>query len=343
MLSTKRLGRTNVKVTIIGLGGLHLVNIDDLTSDKIIHRALDLGINFLETSHQYAEGKSEQKFGRVLRWRRRECIIHSRCFCETAREMTEAINSSLRNLQTDMIDVYGIHDITRHTTISLEAPLKALKKAQSTGKIRYLAVSGHRQTDLVKVMETKQFDVVMVAVNPLDLDIARAVIPVAKKLDMGIIAMKPFAGGLFTEDPAISLRYVLGRDISVASVGMKTVAEVEKNISIARAFHSLSPGESQELLGKADDLVKKLGKNICRQCGYCVRNPCPQSIDIPRILYLERARARYFAPEWAESQYYSLDVKADACEECGRCEGECPYELPIREMLKEAHLRLSEK
>lgn len=256
--------------------------------------------------------------------------------------MAEAIDSSLRNLQTDMIDIYGIHDITRDTVINLQAQLKALKKAQSAGKIRYLAVSGHRQADLIKAMQTNQFDVVMVAVNPLDLDIAEAVVPVAKKLDMGIIAMKPFAGGLFTEEPGISLRYVLGQDISVASVGMKAVEEVEENISIAKAFRSLSLRESEKLLEQAGNLTKKLGKNICRQCGYCVREPCPQSIDIPRIFYLERARARYFSPEWAKSQYSSLEVKADACEECGQCEEKCPYELPIGEMLKEAHLRLSE-
>lgn len=345
MIPKRRLGRTGLQVSQLCIGGIPITNVDDATSDAIIHTALDAGINLLEMSHAYGSGKSERKFGRILKARRHECLVHSRAIVRTGDEMAASIDASLQNLQVDHIDIYGIHDINCEVGRAggfLEEQIDALLRARDAGKISYLAVSGHRQADLIQALRTGAFDVVMVAVNPLDLDIAEAVLPVARELDLGVIAMKPFAGGLFTERPDISLRYALAQDVSTVSAGVKNVAEMEQDIAIARAFQPLSEAELAGLLDEAAQTTAQLGKHICRQCGYCLRDDgCPEEIDIPRVFYIERAAKRYFSPGWAKRAYRDLSVQADACIECGACEERCPYELPIREMLVEAHALLT--
>jgi uncharacterized protein len=342
---TRRLGRTGLHVSRLCIGGIPIANVDDATSDAIIHTALDSGINLLEMSHAYGNGTSELKFGRILKTRREECVVHSRAIVRTGEEMTASIDASLHNLQTDHIDIYGVHDINCEVGRRdgfLEDQIGALMRAREAGKIRFLAVSGHRQDDLIAALCTRAFDVVMVAVNPLDLDIAGAVLPVARELDLGVIAMKPFAGGLFTERPDISLRYALAQDVSTVSAGVKSVAELEEDIAIAREYQPLTEAELDGLLDEAAEATAQLGKHICRQCGYCLRDDgCPEDIDIPRVFFIERAANRYFSPGWAKQAYEELPAQADACIECGSCEDRCPYDLPIREMLVEAHATLT--
>jgi predicted aldo/keto reductase-like oxidoreductase len=345
MIARRRLGRTEEQISQLCIGGIPLTNVDDATSDAIIHTALDAGINLLEMSHAYGNGVSERKFGRVLKTRRDECLVHSRAIVRTGEEMLASIDASLKNLQVDVIDIYGVHDINCEVGRAagfLEEQIEALHRAKDAGKIRYLAVSGHREGDLVQALRTGAFDVVMVAVNPLDLDIAEAVLPVAQELDLGVIAMKPFAGGLFTERPDISLRYALAQAVSTVSAGVKSVAEMEEDIAVAQAYQALSPAELGSLLDEAAEATAALGKHICRQCGYCLRDDgCPVDIDIPRVFYIQRAAKRYFSPGWAKEAYDELEVLADECIECGACEERCPYDLPIREMLVEAHALLT--
>lgn len=340
MLAKRRLGRTGLQVTLLGLGGIPITGTDDQVSDALINAALDAGINLLETSHAYGHGKSETKFGRVLKARRRECVLHSRAICKTPDEMLASLEASLAALSTDVIDIYGIHDINcevgRNPSFIPEQ-VAILQKARDQGKIRYLSVSGHRQDDLIRAIDTAAFDVVMVAVNPLDVDIPSAVIPVARRLDLGVIAMKPFAGGLLTDRPDISLRYALAHDVSAVSAGMKSIPELQQNVAVARQFTPLTSDEREALQLEAGTITHVLGKHVCRQCGYCLRGDgCPAQIDIPRVFYIERAAKRYFSPGWAKAAYRELPVRADECTECCRCEERCPYQLPIREMLKAA-------
>jgi len=117
---------------------------------------------------------------------------------------------------------------------------------------------------------------------------------------------------------------------------------MEEDIAIARAYQGLSPSELDGLLDEAAEATAQLGKHICRQCGYCLRDDgCPSDIDIPRVFYIQRAAKRYFSPGWAKEAYEELEVQADECIECGACEDRCPYDLPIREMLAEAHALLT--
>ncbi len=156
---------------------------------------------------------------------------------------------------------------------------------------------------------------------------------VARETGTGVIVMKPLAGGAF-KNPALSLRYILTHPVSVVIPGMDTVKQVEENAAVGDSPLELSPEERRML----EEEVARLGNTFCRRCEYC--QPCPQGIDIPMVFLLDGYYQRYGLKEWARQRYEGLKVKADACQECGECEERCPYDLPIRRMLKDAAGRL---
>ena len=148
---------------------------------------------------------------------------------------------------------------------------------------------------------------------------------------MGTIAMKPLAGGVLTSRRA-ALKFLLRKPLSTVIPGMQSREEVLENVGLMG--EELTPREEEELWAE----VKSLGNRFCRRCEYC--RPCPQGIDITFNLLMLGYAKHYGLLEWATDRYHSQKIKADACVECGECEEKCPYDLPIRDLLKECRLLL---
>ena len=174
----------------------------------------------------------------------------------------------------------------------------------------------------------------MLPINLFDQEFLIDVVPVARQEGVGIVGMKPLAGGAF-KHPQIALRYSLAQDIDAQLVGIASIAELEEDFQIADTFQPLS----EEEMGKLKDEAKELGKDFCRQCGYCL--PCSVDIEIPKVFLYERYVKRFWLDDFAKEQYALLEMKADECVECGKCEERCPYELPIIQKLAAAHELLS--
>jgi len=148
--------------------------------------------------------------------------------------------------------------------------------------------------------------------------------------------MKPLAGGAL-EDATLAIRYVLANpNITITIPGMAEVSELDQNIAAAADGTPLSPAE----LEKIEAIKKELGTQFCRRCNYCA--PCTVGISIPSVFLFEGYLSRYGLAEWAKGRYATLPVKASACIECGACERRCPYNLPIRQMLKKCVEKLGE-
>ena len=321
----------------MGLGGIPLMKISPAEAEEVIKSSLDGGINFADTAEGY--GDSEEKLSLALKGGRGKFIIASKSPCRDAAGMENAINQSLTRLKTDYIDLYQVHTLkTEEQLERVFAPggaMEALKKAQVAGKVRYIGVTGHRPSLLVKAIRTGEFDTVMPPINVVDREAEEELMPLAREMDIGIIAMKPVCGGTL-DDPALGIRFCLNSPADVVLVGMKSVAEVEANLKIAREFKPLSPAEEDELLANAS----QLGNTFCRRCEYC--QPCPEGINIPKILWLANYHRRYGERDpWTEDEYSALGATAAVCQECGECEEKCPYDLPIRQMLKDAHKELT--
>jgi len=352
-MKKRRLGRTGLEVSIIGFGGIKLPLIDKETAHKVLNKALDLGINYFDTASEY--GDSEEKIGWTIGERRNEFYISTKSPALTAEEMETDIQESLRKLRTDYIDIYMCHNL-RHPSdynkvMGPGGAIEALREAKEEGMIGHIGFSCHRfHETMERGIKSGLFEALMVSYNVLNDELVdEKILPLAKKLDVGVIAMKPLAGGALAS-PASHLRagaeiqltaekalkFVLANDaVNVVIPGMMRIWEVEENARVGETFSSMTEDERVNLVEAAE----KLGKEFCRGCGYC--QPCPQYVRIPIILRQLAYYKNYGLVEWAKGRYNMVEVKADACTECGECKDKCPYDLNIPEMLKEVHRLLS--
>ena len=336
----RRLGRTDLMVSVIGFGGLILPRISREDAAQVVNHALHLGINFIDTAKSY--GDSEEKVGAAIAGRRDDCIITSKSLSDSKDELLADIDLGLKRLKTDKIELYQLHNVSSPERLEKAlAPgglLDGLKEAQAAGKIGFTAFSGHKKDVLIEAIKTDQFDVVQMPINVVDRETWRDVLPLAVERDMGIISMKALAGGALTdlspEIISLALRYAVQQDISTAVVGMRSLDEVEQNAKAGTDYQELSESEHEKLI----DAANSLSKTFCRQCEYCL--PCEQEVDIVATFILDKHFTRFGARESARKRYAAMPVKADACIECGICESRCPYELPIIEMLKIAREKL---
>ncbi|MEK7816671.1 MAG: aldo/keto reductase [Actinomycetota bacterium] len=331
------MGRTELEVFRLGLGGIPLMRMPEADARVVIDAARGGGINFAETAEGY--GDSEQKLSWALRQGREDFVIASKSMERSAAGMARAIEQSLARLQTGYLDIYQLHSIKTEAELAeVFGPggaMQALKDARREGKVRFIGISGHRPAVLKKCLETGEFDTVQVPLNVVDREAEPELLPYAAANDIGIIAMKPVCGGTL-DDAALGIRFCLNTVADLVLVGMKSEAEVAANLETVRNFKPLSEDEEESLLFQAS----QLGEQFCRQCDYC--QPCPNSVPIPRILWLSNYHRRYGERDpWTEEDYRALPVDATGCQECGECEQKCPYDLPIRNMLKESHRELA--
>jgi len=329
-MEKRRLGRTGLEVSCIGFGALPMQRCTMEEAGKVLHAALDSGINFFDTARAYTD--SEEKIGRHISSRRSEYYLATKSLKRSKEGMAEEINTSLRLMKTDYIDLYQIHNVKKRAeyeqVMGPGGALEALKEAQQAGKIRFIGITGHDYDLLLEGIKTNEFSTVQAPFNAVEHKPLERLFPLAREMDIGRIVMKPLGGGQI-EHKVLALRYILAQDITVAIPGMDHPDHVRENLSAAEPFVPLTAAEQAVL----DAEVAELGKNFCRRCGYCM--PCAQGIDIPATFIIHLQYARYGMKEAGAAKYASLQAKASACIECGICETRCPYDLPIRERLKE--------
>jgi predicted aldo/keto reductase-like oxidoreductase len=329
VMEYRTLGRTGLRVSVIGFGGIPIQRVDEASAGAILERALDLGVNFIDTARGYTD--SEQKIGKVLRCRRKDCILASKAMARTSEAMTKEIETSLKDLQTDYLDLYQLHNVKDEVTLQQVmdpgGALEALDRARQAGKICFIGITGHKPSALVSAIATGIFDTVQFPFNFLEQEAAKALLPLAREQNTGTIAMKPLAGGAFRQ-AELSLRWII-QQTTMAIPGIDALSQVEKNVTAGTAV-PLSVKEEQLLAAEAG----KLGERFCRRCEYCL--PCPAGISIPTMFLFDGYLTRYGLADWARERYWALSQQIGACLDCGECEQKCPYQLPVREMLREA-------
>ena len=330
----RRLGSTGISVSSIGFGGVPLSRIGCEEAVRVLHRAFDRGVTLVDTARSY--GDSEIKIGKALPGRE-GVVLASKSQATDAEGMARHIRESLARLDTDHIHLYQCHDLREGYLEQITAPggaMEALVKAREEGLIGHIGVSGHRPGLLGPAIESGLFETIQVPLNVVDYPLFREAIPAAVKHDLGIIVMKPLCGGLM-ESVTTAFRFVLQHPVSSAIPGMASLEEVDENTAVGAEEPSFTEKEMEQLNQEA----RQLGHDFCRRCGYC--QPCPVGLDIPDILRFDRYYVSYFTKEWARDQYRESGNWVEDCLDCGECEDRCPYDLPIREKLRQAHERLA--
>ena len=324
----KILGKTGLKISRLGFGGIPIQKVDSATTRALIEAMVEKGINYIDTARAYTV--SEEFLGQALEGLRDKFVLATKSMSRTKEAMAADIDISLNNLKTDYIDLYQVHNPTPEQLDQVAAPggaLEALLEAKAAGKIGHIGVTAHTVAIFEKALSYDWVETIMFPYNIIERqgeDLMRQ----CTEKNVGFIVMKPLAGGAI-DDPELALRFICANpDVSVVIPGMYDVKEIEQNLA---ASENTAPFTEEELQ-KMEDIRESLGTNFCRRCNYC--QPCTANIGISGLFILEGYYDRYGLQDWAQARYDATPIKASACIDCGACEPRCPYNLPIREMLK---------
>ena len=322
------LGKTGLNISLLGLGGIPIQRIDAAGTRVLIEKLVDNDINYIDTARGYTV--SEAYLGEALVGLRNKFVLATKSMARTKEAMAKDIEISLTNLKTDYIDLYQVHNPSLaqlEEVIAEGGALEALLEAKASGKIGHIGLTAHSEKVFEKALELDWVETIMFPYNLVETQGDELIKKCADK-NIGFIAMKPLAGGAI-EDATIALRYITANPaISVVIPGMADISEFTQNLAAVNNTSPLSPAELSEI----ESIRKQLGTQFCRRCGYCA--PCTVGISIPSMFLFEGSLERYGLADWARGRYETLAKTASDCIGCGVCETRCPYNLPIRQMLK---------
>ena len=322
------LGKTGLKISRLGFGGIPIQRIDAKGTCQLIRELCSQGINYIDTARGYTV--SEEYLGEALEGIRDQFVIATKSMGRSKEEMARDIDISLKNLRTDYIDLYQVHNPNKAQLEQVVAPggaLEALMEAKAAGKIGHIGITLHHVDLFEKAVELDWVETIMFPYSIVETQ-GEELIRICGEKNIGFICMKPLAGGAI-DDAVTALRYITANpDVSVVIPGMAAMEEISQNIQAVNDTTPLTEKEKETIL----KIRNELGTQFCRRCNYCA--PCSEGISIPMMFLLEGYYSRYDLKDWATLRYNAMDKKASDCIGCGACEGRCPYQLPIRQMLQ---------
>jgi predicted aldo/keto reductase-like oxidoreductase len=316
-------------VSEIAFGGIPIQRIPTDEAVNVVRRAISLGVNFIDTANGYTD--SEEKIGLAIKDIPRESLVlASKSLARSKKAFLEHVNLSLKQLQTDYIDIYQLHNVStdaEYDAVFAEGgAYEGLMEAVSMGKVRFAAFTSHSVAIALRMMRTAKFASVQLPFNFVDDEALKEAIPLAKELDMGFIAMKPFGGGLL-DNAGLTLRYLAQFESIVPDPGIERLSEIEEVVRVWEAREPLSEADSEEIVR----LRKEFGETWCHRCNYC--QPCPQEIDISSALNVGSFIKRL--PFKGVMAFAGGKMKnAYNCTECRACVEKCPYKLDIPNLIK---------
>lgn len=324
-----RLGKTNLMVSEVGLGGIPIARISKDEAVEVVKKAIEKGINFIDTANAYVD--SEKKIGQAIKGVREDLIIATKSTSRDGKIFAQHIDNSLKMLQTDYIDIFQIHQVSNDKEIirvfKQGGAYDMALEAKKAGKIRHIGVTSHRLSAAISLVKTNKFETVQFPGNFVESDTFIKLVPEAKERDMGIIIMKPLGGGVL-EDARLCFKYLQQFPECIPIPGMAKIEEVEEIISLYENKEPLTQDDFIEI----QKIKEEVGTNFCRRCCYC--EPCPQQVNIFAAMAIPRVMKNY-GNDYAAPWFVDGAKSIDNCLNCGLCETKCPYSLPIRETIKE--------
>ena len=267
----RKLGKTGVAVTILGLGGEGVLRTQGYEKQaySLINRAIDLGINYFESARAYAD--SETYYGLALKERRKELFLNSKSHARDKKGALLHLHETLRNMQTDYLDLWQIHDVRTEEDMqeifSSQGALAAFVEARDKGLVRFIGITGHHDPEILKqCIEQFNFDTVLLPINPAEphhQSFIESVLPLARKKKMGIIAMKVYWRGFATKIPGVSslepfLRFALSHPVSTAVIGCDNIEQLEENVRFASSFKPMNIKEKEALVTSVAPYARRL-------------------------------------------------------------------------------------
>jgi predicted aldo/keto reductase-like oxidoreductase len=324
-----RLGRTNLIVTKLGWGGIPIQRVDEREAVSVIRAVIKMGVDLLDTGRAYTN--SEHRIGLALQGIDRPVILSSKSYVRTAKIYNE-VHESLKQMGVKKVNIYHPHGVSSLEDYEkIMAPggaYEGLKRAQDEGLIDHIGITSHNLNVLEKAIMDGHFEVIMACYSFLEPDAAEKVFPLAKEKDVGVLAMKPFSGGVI-EEAGPALRFVLSTANVVPIPGSETLEKAYENWKIFTEDYSPTEKDKERM-----EVVKKeFDHEFCRRCDYC--QPCTEKINIQFAVGLKTLVKRFGLGARELRWMKELIERARNCSECGDCLPRCPYQLPIPEIIKE--------
>ena len=319
------LGRTGLEISRTGFDALPIQRVSFEEAGALLNRALDGGITYIDTARAYTD--SEEKIGRAISHRRGEYFIATKTHAKTADGFWKDLETSLRLLNTDCIDVYQFHNPPFVPVPGGEDGLyDAALKAREQGKIRFIGITQHSIERAEQIVESGLYDTLEYPFNHLATEREVALVRRCGEKNVGFVAMKALSGGLVT-DARIPYAYLSEFENVVPIWGFQQMWELEQVLGFSENPVPMTD-ELRALIAK--DRAELVG-GFCRSCGYCL--PCPANIPIPNANRMKQLLGRavwqgYVTPEWQANM-----ARIEDCIHCGACAKRCPYELKPYETL----------
>lgn len=323
------LGKTGIEAVRMGFGGIPIQRVREAEAVEIVLYALEKGMDFIDTSRMYTT--SEARIGKALAGTGRKVTIATKSFARSADGIRRDVETSLKELGRDYIDLYqchGIGSVEEYRAItSPTGALYGLLKAKEQGLIGHIGITSHSLDLLEMVLDEGLFETIMVCLSFLEPAARDTILPKAREKNVGVIAMKPFSGGVI-DAPEIALKWVLSIPDVLVLAGVEYKELIDQNWKAFQGDYAISDDERRTM----EAISGAFDKKFCRRCDYC--QPCPSEIPIQYVLGIRSMVKRAGTAMMQTPMLRNMREKAANCTECGDCMARCPYGLQIPEMIK---------
>jgi uncharacterized protein len=323
-----RLGKTNLMVTQLGWGGIPVQRVSEEEAVSVIQAVVEMGVDLLDTARAYTN--SERRIGLALQRAKKPVVLSTKSLTRTDK-IYDDVKESLKQLGAKKIDIYHLHAVSTSAdydkVMGPGGAYEGLKRARDEGLIDHIGLTSHNLAILERAIDDGRFEVIMVCYSFLEPNAGEKVFPLARAKDIGVLAMKPFSGGVI-EEAGPALRFVFSTEGIVPIPGSESLEKARENWKVFVEGGSLTAQDKE----KIEALRNQYSYKFCRRCDYC--QPCTEEINIQLVLGI-KSIAKRVGSHAEEGRWKEIMDKARNCSECGECLKRCPYQLPIPDLIKE--------
>ena len=322
-----QLGSTGITVEKNGFGCLPIQRVTKEEAAYLLRKAVDGGMNYFDTARAYSD--SEEKLGYAFAGIRDKVVIATKTAAQTAEGLRQDLETSLRLLNTDYIDVYQFHNPAFCPRPGGEDGLyDAALEAKKQGKIRHIAITNHRLAVAHEAVDSGLYALLQFPFSYLSAPQEQELLEKCRAGGMGFVAMKGMAGGLL-RDGTVAAAWMARQEGVVPIWGVQHEWELDQFLACVEETPALTP-ERQAVIDR--DRAELTG-NFCRGCGYCM--PCPVGIQINQCARMSLMLRRAPAADWLSNYWQEEMKKIEHCLRCGKCASKCPYGLDTPRLLQD--------
>jgi predicted aldo/keto reductase-like oxidoreductase len=319
------LGNTGIVTPQNAFGALPVQRVDMATAVKLLRKAYEGGMTFFDTARAYSD--SEEKLGEAFDGMRDKIFIASKTQAKTPEVFWQHLDTTLKNLRTDYLDIYQLHCASQcYKPGDGTGMYEAMLEAKKQGKIRHIGITAHLIGVAEEIVESGLYETLQFPFSYLANEREIALVKATEKAGMGFIAMKGLAGGLLTDSNACMA--FMSQYNALPIWGIQREEELDEWLS----FFEKDAVMTDEIRAFIEEERKSLMGDFCRGCGYCM--PCTVGIQINNCARMSQLIRRSPSKNFLSEEWQQNMLKIDECVDCGLCKSKCPYGLDTPNLLR---------